>query len=101
MKDLCICVDSSPTTDAHRYETLKQLCVLVANFSACNAVCRSARTFLGKSFVEGKASRGMSAQGGGVLGRRFQPHEAHIPYLLQLKVWQPLSCLPSGCTASD
>ncbi len=25
-------------------------------------------------------------QAGGILGRRFQPYEAHIPYLLQLKV---------------
>jgi hypothetical protein len=24
---------------------------------------------------------------GAVLGRRFQPYEAHIPFLLQLKVW--------------
>ena len=27
-------------------------------------------------------------QAGGIMGRRFQPYESHIPYLLQLKVQQ-------------
>ncbi len=39
-----------------------------------------------KDWDEVTSVSGVSAQGGGVLGRRFQPHEAHIPYLLQLKV---------------
>jgi DNA polymerase zeta len=25
-------------------------------------------------------------QSGAVLGRKFQPHESHVPYLLQMKV---------------
>jgi hypothetical protein len=33
---------------------------------------------------QGRAA--MLLQGGGIMGRRFQPYESHIPYLLQFKV---------------
>ena len=38
---------------------------------------------------QGRAA--MLLQGGGIMGRRFQPYESHIPYLLQFKV----------CTSAD
>ena len=42
---------------------------------------------------QGRAA--MLLQGGGIMGRRFQPYESHIPYLLQFKVCRPAR-LPSA-----
>lgn len=36
-------------------------------------------------------------QAGAVLGRRFQPYESHIPFLLQLKVCGGKACGVVSC----
>jgi len=38
----------------------------------------------------------MEWQGGGIMNRKFQPHEAHVPYLLQLLVhlFKPICSFP-------
>ena len=43
-------------------------------------------------------SQCVAMQAGGVLGRRFQAHESHIPYLLQFKV-SPASVSCCAATA--
>jgi hypothetical protein len=45
---------------------------------------------------QGRAA--MLLQGGGIMGRRFQPYESHIPYLLQFKV-RMSTALPSVALA--
>ena len=60
-----------------------------------HSICRSVRLYKGTTprlkepawgCRSARAPARARPQAGGILGRRFQPHESHVPYLLQVKV---------------